>query len=96
MSGRWPDLLTQKQAPVLFEAVVASAPATLSAEMEVIIPSHSTDQVFDGCPWMPRVDSVGDVVMPLVGDRVLVAFGETGTSGEPELWAIAWWPFEEV
>lgn len=46
------------------------------------------DDVDDGpCPWTPRVDGDGDVLLPNKGDRCLVAMSDENTP-----WVVAWWP----
>lgn len=92
MSGEWLDLLPPQAADGglrLFEGEVAVTVTDPTAGVEVTIPAFNADLTWDPAPWMPRGED-----LPAKGDRCLVAFAETDDPGEPEVWVVAWWPYD--
>lgn len=64
---------------------IASAPASLGDEVDVILPELDNGvHHFGPARWMTRGDSEA---VPSVGDECVVAYDDAGA-----LWVVAWWP----
>lgn len=61
---------------------VHTAPSGLGQSFTVVVPSFSTEHVFEIHRWESRA-----LTVPAVGDEVLVIEDE---EGEP--WVVTWWP----
>lgn len=73
--------------PELYEGFFTSDVEDEGTMAEVTLVAFDKEQPWGPAPWMPR-----DGMLPIEGDRCLVALGTTGNAGEPSIWIVAWWP----
>lgn len=78
----------------MFAGTIAQDASSLSDPVEVTLEAFDPDQSWGPAPWMPRVDAAGEPDLPNQGDRCIVALAETDDPGTPEVWIIAWWPYD--
>lgn len=85
--ARDPDERIRAIPPNLVTATIRQAPAALTDELTVVIPSFADHHFYEVRYWSPRVDADGDTALPEAGDAGLIAFAD---DGEP--WLVAWQP----
>lgn len=92
----WRDVLPNpgNSSSGVFEGRVAQDAASVGDKVKVTLDSFDREQMFGPAPWMPRVDDAGEPVLPNNGDRCVVALAETDEPSEPEVWILAWYPYD--
>lgn len=83
---------TATEGPTTYAAEFTEGAASVNDQLSVTIPAFHTEKTWGPCRWMPRVDNAGVTVLPIEGDRCVVVLAESGDSGMPEIWVVAWWP----
>jgi hypothetical protein len=76
----------------LLAAEFTEGATSVADRLNVSITAFHTEKDWGPCRWTPRVDDAGDTVLPVEGDRCVVALAESGSPGMPEIWVVAWWP----
>lgn len=86
------DLHNRESSPgALYEAIIVGNPASVLDQIEVVVPAFSPTLKWGPMPWPTRVNDAGVTVLPVNGDRAIVALAETDEPGTPESWCIGWW-----
>lgn len=86
------DLHNKESSPgPLYEAIIVGDPTSVLDEIEVVIPAFHSDLKWGPMPWPTRVNDAGVTVLPVHGDRAIVALAETDEPGTPEPWCVGWW-----
>lgn len=90
----WVDLLRHEKPVIrLYEGQIATEPETVNDKVEVVIRAFDQNLLWGPAPWQPRVDDGGDTILPVEGDRCVVALAETEDPGTPEIWVLEFWPY---
>lgn len=89
--SEWTKLLKQDAGTQIYEGTISTDASSMSDQVGVILKAFGRELDWEA-PWMPRVDELGNPLMPQEGDRCVVALAETEDPGEPEVWIIGWWP----
>lgn len=71
----------------LMRGKIANTPSDDADDLFVTIPSYHHSERWGPAPFMPRVDSGGNQVLPSQGDECLVGLDEDGDS-----YVLIWWP----
>lgn len=75
--NRYDDLFPRfVQTPFMYHAEIRENALSVSDDITVLIPEIDAKILQGPCKFMPRVDDLGDTVLPTVGDPALVAFSD--------------------
>lgn len=69
-----------------YEAVIAEDVGSVADEVFVIAEGYGGGHVVGPCRWMPRVDGIGQTVLPARGDAAILTVTDEG-----ECWVTSWW-----
>lgn len=72
---------------VVLEGRVSKAPADVSSAVYVTSYALGARHEYGPAGWQPRVDDLGAVVLPTVGDEVAFVVSDSGVA-----WLVGYWP----